>query len=558
MTAPAKPAQQAAERAAHRRPVLIALMTAMALAAMDTTIVATAIPQVVRDLGGFSLFSWIFSSYLLTQTVTIPVQGRLADQWGRKPVLIGGTVIFLAGSALCAGSWSMASLIVFRGVQGIGAGGIQATVNTLAGDLYELAERGRVQGWLSSVWGISAVIGPLLGGSLAQYASWRWIFLINLPVGVGTIALLLRYLHENVRRRRHQLDVAGAVTMFLAAGALIFGLLQGGVAWPWWSAPSVAVFAVAAAAAAAAVAAERRAAEPIMPPWFWRRRVLSGSALAALGLGLLVIGPTTFLPTYGQEVLGLGAVAAGALLGTMSFGWPLATSQSARLFLRFGFRATQLTGAVICLVSVAAFLTGGDPAPVWQPAVETFCLGAGLGLLSVATIVGPQSTVSWGQRGVVTGTVMFCRYLGQSLGAAVFGSIFNATVAGKLHAAPAALRGRLPHEVTGVSGALAAPQALGRAADSYLRAAIATATGHVYAALTVAAALTIAGILLLMPRRFSTAAGGAASTGPAPDEPAPDEPAPDEPAPDRLGPDEPAPDRPPPDRRAPGGPAPAG
>jgi fucose permease len=262
------------------------------------------------------------------------------------------------------------------------------------------------------------------------------------------------------------------------------------------------------------VLAERRAAEPIMPPWFWRRQVLSGSALAALGLGLLVIGPTTFLPTYGQAVLGLGAVAAGALLDTMSFGWPLATSQSARLFLRFGFRATQLTGAVICLVSVAAFLLATDPAPVWPPAVETFVLGAGLGLLSVATIVGPQSTVSWGQRDVVTGTVMFCRYLGQSLGAAVFGSIFNATLAGKLRGAPAALRGRLPHQVSGVSGALARPQALSSAADSYLRAAIAAATSHVYAALTVVAALTIAGVLVPMPRRFSTAAGAAASTGP--------------------------------------------
>jgi len=558
MTAPAKLAQQAASRPAHRRPVLIALMTAMALAAMDTTIVATAIPQIVRDLGGFSLFSWVFSSYLLTQTVTIPVQGRLADQWGRKPVLIGGTIIFLAGSALCAGSWSMTSLIVFRGLQGIGAGGIQATVNTLAGDLYELAERGRVQGWLSSVWGISAVIGPLLGGSLAQYASWRWIFLINLPVGVVTIALLLRYLHENVRRTRHQLDLAGAVTMFLAAGALIFGLLQGGVAWPWWSAPSVAVFAVAAAAAAAAVAAERRAAEPIMPPWFWRRRALSGSALAAMGLGLLVIGPTTFLPTYGQEVLGLGAVAAGALLGTMSFGWPLATSQSARLFLRFGFRATQLTGAAICLVSVAAFLLAPDPAPVWAVAVETCCLGAGLGLLSVASIVGPQSTVSWGQRGVVTGSVMFCRYLGQSLGAAVLGSIFNATLAGKLHAAPAGLRGRLPHRVSGVSAAMAGPRALDRAADSYLRAAIATATDHVYAALTVVAALTIAGILLLMPRRFSTAAGGAASTGPAGDGPAPGGPAAAGPGPAGPGPAGPVPDGEVPGGPASGGSAPGG
>jgi len=510
MTAPAQPAAQPAARPEHRRPVLIALMTAMALAAMDTTIVSTAIPQVVRDLGGFSMFSWVFSGYLLTQTVTIPVQGRLADQWGRKPVLIGGTLVFLAGSALCASSWDMVSLIAFRMLQGIGAGGVQATVNTLAGDLYALEERGRVQGWLSSVWGISAVAGPVLGGSLAQYASWRWIFLINLPVGAGTVLLLLRYLHENVRRTRHRIDVAGAVAMFAAGGALILGLLQGGVAWPWWSAPSLTVFGIAVAAAVAAVFIERRAPEPIMPPWFWRRRVLSGSALAALGLGLLVIGPTTFLPTYGQSVLGLGAVAAGALLGTMSIGWPLASSQSARLFLRAGFRDTQLVGAAICLVAVAAFLFNGDPAPVWAPAVETFVLGGGLGLLSVASIVGPQSTVSWEQRGVVTGSVMFCRYLGQSLGAAIFGAIFNATLNEKLHRAPAALRIRLPGQVSGVSAALARPQELGQAAEDYLKAAIATATSHVYVALTVVAGLTIAGVLLLMPRRFDTTPGSAA------------------------------------------------
>jgi len=519
------PASRAQPRLAHRRPVLIALMTSMALAAMDTTIVSTAIPQVVRDLGGFSLFSWVFSSYLLTQTVTIPVQGRLADQWGRKPVLITGTVIFLAGSTLCASSTTMVSLILFRGLQGIGAGGVQSTVNTLAGDMYELSERGRVQGWLSSVWGISAVIGPALGGSLAQYASWRWIFLVNLPVGAAAIGLLVRYLHENVHRTRHRIDVAGGAAMFAAAGALIFGLLQGGVAWPWWSVPSGLVFAAALMAAMLAALAERRAAEPILPPWFWGSRVLSGSAVVAFGLGLLVIGPTTFLPTYGQSVLGLGAVAAGGVLAAMSIGWPLASSQSARLFLRVGFRDTMLVGAGICLVAVGAFLFAPDPAPVWQPVVETFVLGAGLGLLSVASIVGPQSTVGWGQRGVVTGTVMFCRYLGQSLGAAIFGAIFNAALSGKLHAASAALRHRLPGQVSGVAAALARPQAQGQqalghqtpgqAAEDYLRAALATATNHVYAALTVVAALTMAAAWLIMPRRFSTAAGESSSTGPA-------------------------------------------
>jgi hypothetical protein len=169
---------------------------------------------------------------------------------------------------------------------------------------------------------------------------------------------------------------------------------------------------------------------------------------------------------------------------------------------------------VICLAGVGAFLIGPQPAPVWQPVVETFVLGAGLGLLSVASIVGAQSTVSWGQRGVVTGTVMFCRYLGQSLGAAIFGAIFNAALIGKLHGAPAALRHRLPDQVSGVATALARPQDLGRAAEDYLRAAIATATTHVYAALTVVAALTIAGALLIMPRHFSTTAGESASTGP--------------------------------------------
>jgi multidrug resistance protein len=487
----------------HRRPILIALMVTMALSAVDNTIVATAVPQVVGDLGGFSLFSWVFSAYLLTQTVSIPIYGKLADQWGRKPILIIGTVIFLAGSALCASAWSMVSLIVFRGLQGLGAGATMATVNTLAGDLYRLEERGRVQGWLSSVWGISAVFGPTLGGSLAQYASWRWIFVINLPLGAAAIVLIARYLHEQVSRTRHRIDIAGAATVLLAAGALMFGLLQGGVAWPWLSAPSIAIFTVAAVAAVAAVFAERRAAEPILPPWLWRRRALSGSGLCALGMGLLVIGPTTFLPTYGQLVLGLGAVAAGAVLATMSFGWPLATSQSARLFMRLGFRDTALIGAGICLISVAAFLPLPAVVSVWVLVVLTFGLGMGLGLLSVCTVVGPQSTVGWNQRGVVTGSMMFCRYLGQTLGAALFGAIFNSSLNASLRGAPTHLRARLPHTVSGVSAMIGHAAGLGPAAD-YLRGAISAATHDVYAGLSLAALATI-GVIMIIPRTRASA-----------------------------------------------------
>jgi multidrug resistance protein len=514
MSAPPRPAVTAPARPTRRTPVLIALMVTMALSAMDNTIVATAIPQVVRDLGGFSLFSWIFSAYLLTQTVTIPVYGKLADLWGRKPILITGTLIFLLGSALSAVAWNMVSLIAFRAVQGLGAGSIMATVNTLAGDLYDLEERGRVQGWLSSVWGISAVIGPALGGSLAQYVSWRWIFVINLPLGAAALALIGRFLHERVARSRHRIDVAGAAAILVAAGALIFGLVQGGVAWPWWSAPSLAVFAVAVVAGAVAVRVELRAAEPIMPPWFWTRRVLAGSGLAALGLGLLVIGPTTFLATYGQAVLGLGAVAAGAVLATMSIGWPVASAVSARFFLRIGFRDTEITGSLICLAGLGMFFVPGGGGTVWAPVVSTFVLGFGLGLISICSLVAPQSMVRWQQRGVVTGTVMFSRYLGQSLGAAIFGAIVNATLASRLRAAPPALAARLPHQVNEVGPALTRTGSLGQAAAAYLRHALTAATRDVYLALAGIAVLTLVAVLLV-PRRFdaAAAAGAKADTG---------------------------------------------
>jgi multidrug resistance protein len=481
-------------------------MVTMALSAMDNTIVSTAVPQVVKDLGGFSLFSWLFSSYLLTQTVTIPVYGKLADLWGRKPVLIAGTVIFLAGSALCASAWSMVTLIVFRGLQGLGAGSIMATVNTLAGDLYDLSERGRVQGWLSSVWGISAVFGPALGGSLAQYVSWRWIFVINLPLGAAAITLIARFLHENVTRTRHRIDVTGAVAVLAAAGALIFGLLQGGSAWAWWSAPSVAVFGVAVAATVIAVGVERRAAEPIVPPWFWQRRVLAGSGLGGIGLGLLIIGPVTFLPTYGQAVLGLGAVAAGAVLATMSLGWPFASSQSARFFLRIGFRDTTATGALACLAGAVFFLVLAGSRTVWVPVAATFVYGFGLGLISVCTLVGPQSTVTWQQRGVVTGSVMFSRYLGQSVGAAIFGAIFNASLAGRLAAAPPELKSSLPHRVSGIGSVLNSTGGSGRVA-AYLRDSVALATHDVYLLLAVVAVATLAVVLAVVPRRFDTTPG---------------------------------------------------
>lgn len=489
---------------ARRRWILSALMMTMMLAAMDTTIVSTAIPQIVGDLGGFALFSWVFSIYLLAQTVTIPIYGKLADVFGRKPVLIIGTLIFLTGSVASAFAWNMVSLIVFRGLQGLGAGSIMATVNTLAGDLYSVRERASIEGWFSSVWGIAAIVGPTIGGAFAQYASWRWIFLINLPVGVAAIVLVARFLHEEPEHHHHSIDYAGAGLMLLAGGTLIFALLQGGQAWPWLSASSIAVFAVALVLAAATLLVERRAEEPIMPGWLWRHRVLAGANLSMVGMGLVMMGPNTYLPTFGQSVLGLGAITAGLVLASMSIGWPVASAFSGRMYLRIGFRDTALVGSVVIVVAAAGFLMLPYPGSMWPVLIDQMLLGAGFGLLSTPMLVGVQSAVTWRDRGVVTGANIFGRYLGESLGAAIFGAIFNSAIASELSHAPVGLRPRLPRDINGVISALHGRQLPG-AAEQYIRRAMYTATHHVYVGLVIVALLTLA-IVLSTPRLFPVAA----------------------------------------------------
>src|SRR5690606_38857088 len=224
---------ESAPKPLQRGWILAALMVTMMLAAMDNTIVSTAIPQIVGDLGGFSLFSWVFSIYLLVQTITIPLYGKLADMYGRKPILVFGIGTFLAGSALCAMAWNMYTLILFRGIQALGAGAIMATVSTLAGDLYSVQERAKIQGWLSSVWGVSAIAGPALGGTFAEYLSWHWIFLINLPLGALSIVLIYLFLHEHKPKVVHKIKISSAAFMLISSAVLMYGLLQGGQAWPW-------------------------------------------------------------------------------------------------------------------------------------------------------------------------------------------------------------------------------------------------------------------------------------------------------------------------------------
>jgi EmrB/QacA subfamily drug resistance transporter len=493
-----------AEQPEGRRRVLAGLMLAMALAAMDTTIVATAIPSIVRDLGGFSLFPWVFSAYVLASAVSIPIYGKLADLYGRKPVLLVGTVVFLAGSVLSGLSWNMLALIGFRGLQGLGAGAISPVVTTLAADLYTLEERARVQGLIASVWGISAVVGPAIGGLFAEYGSWRWIFYVNVPIGAAALTVILKGFHEPQAavRRRHRIDYAGAGLLVAGVGLLIFGLLEGGVRWSWGSGRLVGVLAAAALLLVAFAMWERRAAEPMLPPWVFGRRLLVGAALGSASVGLLTIGLTTFLPTFAQGVLGAGPVAAGFVLAAMSIGWPLAASVSGRLYLRIGFRDTAALGALGCLVAGVLFAVLPEGATLWEAGGACFVMGVGLGLLSTPLIVGVQSVVDWNRRGVVTGASMFTRMLGQAVGAAVFGAIANATLHDRFASAPGRIGEELPGSLNAASDALAGGgEHLSAAATAYVRHSLDVATHRVFLALLAVAVLTLVA-LALTPRRF--------------------------------------------------------
>lgn len=502
-----------------RRPVVAALMLGMALAAIDGTIVSTAVPQIVGDLGGLTVFSWLFSGYLLAVTVTLPLYGKLSDTFGRKPVLIAGIILFLVGSVLCAAAWNMAALIAFRIVQGLGGGALQGTVQTIAADLYPLKERPRIQAKLSTVWATSAVAGPVVGGLLAGYADWRWIFLINLPVGAVALWLVVRHLHEPSRPRpatRPRVDWAGALAVFATGSLLLTALVQGGVAWPWLSAPSLGLLGASAVLAALTVVIERRAAEPIIPGWVWRRRTIASVNLALGAMGLLMVAPTVFLPTYAQSVLGLGPIAAGFVLSVMTLSWPVSAALSDRVYNRIGFRRTAMIGMSAALLILLAFPLLPYPGEPWHPALLMLLLGAALGLFQLPLIVGVQSTVGWAERGTTTASVLFCRQVGQSIGAALFGAVANGVLAARLLDAPA---DGLPGDLDAVTRALEDPGAFSAAATDHVRRAVDAAVDYVYIGAAGAAALALLALITLAPRRFpvitepTEAAGTAGAPG---------------------------------------------
>jgi len=479
----------------ERGPILLAVMLSMSLVAIDSTILATAVPSIVSDLGGFTQFPWLFSVYLLTQAVTVPIYAKLADQYGRKPVMLVGVGLFVLGSLLCGIAWGMTSLIAFRAVQGLGAGAVQPMGMTIIGDIYSVQERAKVQGYLASVWAVSAVIGPTLGGVFSDYLSWRWIFFVNLPIGLAAGWVLWRRFEERVERRPHRIDYAGAVLLAAGGVLLLLALLEGGVRWDWSSGTSVALFAAAGLALAAFVLVERRAAEPVLPGWVFRHRVVVAAMLTSLVVGVLMMGLSSYVPLYAQKVLGHGAVASGLALAALTLGWPLAASNSGRLYLTVGFRTTMLIGGAISCAGTALLLTVDSGSSIWHLAAPCFVMGFGFGLVASPSIVALQSAVTWQHRGVATGTAMFARSVGSAVGVAVFGAIANAVVASHL--------GRGVPDLEHLTPSVLAPAI------------------HAVFVASAVVALAMLGVGLLMPKRINEPAGASAPGGGEPVSPRP-------------------------------------
>ncbi|WP_436534657.1 MFS transporter [Actinoplanes sp. HUAS TT8] len=412
----------------ERGAVLVAVMLCTGLVAIDANIIATAVPSIVKDLGGFTEFPWLFSIYLLAQAVSVPIYGKLNDLFGRKPVILFGVGLFLAGSILCGVAWSMAALIAFRVVQGLGAGAIMPTTITIVGDLYSVRERAQVQGYVASVWGIASVAGPGLGGVFSEWVSWRWIFLVNIPLCLLAGLMIMRRFHERVDRGRPSIDYWGSLLLATGVGLVILGVLEGGQAWAWGSPAGLAVLGGGVLALVAFVAVERRVAEPVLPLWMFRRRLLVSSGLMAVAVGAILLGLSSYLPTYVQEVLGEGPLVAGFSLGALTLGWPIAASRSGRVYLRFGFRACALIGATLVVIGALLLLFLDQNSSVYEVGGFGLIIGLGMGLTASPTLIAAQSSVGWGERGVVTAGNVFLRSVGSAVGVAVFGAIANATI----------------------------------------------------------------------------------------------------------------------------------
>lgn len=405
----------------HRHWILIACMLAMFTAAIEVTIVATALPTIIADLGGFSLLGWVFAGYLLTQAISIPIYGRLADLFGRKRIFFIGTITFLLGSVLCGFSTHMGWLILFRTIQGLGAGAITPIAFTIVADVYSSSERPKIQGYLSSVWGVSAIAGPLLGAFIVQHFNWALVFWVNVPIGLFSIFLLARYLPTVNHKRPHQLDWAGAFYLAITVASLLMALLQAEVFGLW----VIPLLIIALVGGVLLFKQETSTPEPLFPLALWRNKVIIAGNLGGLLIGAAMMGVSAFLPTFIQGVMGKTPLEAGSILALMSIGWPLASALSGRLMLCTSYRFTAVCGSILIITGSLTLLTLDQASNLNWARVAAFLIGAGMGLCNTTFLVSVQNAVDYSIRGIATASTMFTRMLGSALGTAILGATLN-------------------------------------------------------------------------------------------------------------------------------------
>ena len=402
---------------------VVALILGLFLAAMEMTVVSTAMPTVVAELGGLPLYAWAFAAYLLANTVTVPIWGKLADLKGRKPVLLAGIGLFLLGSTGCGAAGSMPALIAWRAVQGLGAGAMQPVTFTIVGDLFDVHERGRMQGLFGGVWGIAGLVGPLVGGALVHTLGWRWIFWVNLPFGLASAAVLAAAYHERPERHEHRLDVAGAALLAVAVVATLAAARSRGA--------GLVAVPIALVASVLFLAVERRAREPLVPLDLFRTRIMATASLSGALLGAAMIGTVTYVPLWAQSVLGLSPTAAGFAITPMAVGWPVASAISGRLVPRLGFRrllfAGFATSAAAALLAALLFRPG---IPLWAVQAVMVLYGVGLGTANPPLLIAVQTSVDWNRRGVATASTLFFRTIGGALAVGLLGGVLANVLAG--------------------------------------------------------------------------------------------------------------------------------